>query len=431
MHPNESYEITLEYIVKIPSAKFTDYGVTSLKDYNLKYWYITPTIYNGVWNYYSNKNLDDLFVAKADITMQVEFPRNYVLTSELDLVNTNQNTNSQTALLKGNDRIDSRLFLQKLPVYKTIQTDKFAIVSNYTENGLELSKKAIITDKIIGFITRHLGPYPHKKLIVTNIDTKKDPVYGLNQLPDFIRPFPKNFQFELQLLKNALGNYLDNTLLLNPRKEQWLKDGIQIYYLIKYIEENYPGMKLAGSLADIWGLRSFHAASLKFNEQYNLVYLHMARTNRDQALTTSKDSLLKFNSDLANKYKAGVGLKYLDDFINSQILENTLKEFLQENLLQTISTEDFESLLKSKTNKNLDWFFKDYVNTNKKIDFKIKSLKKTEDSITLTIKNKRANSMPLSLFTINNDTVTSKIWIENIKDDKTITLPRKILISLF
>jgi len=423
--PNQSYEITLEYIVKIPSTKFTDYGVTSLKDYNLKYWYITPTIYDGEWNYYSNKNLDDLFVPKADITMQVEFPRNYLLTSELDLVNTTQNANSQTALLIGKDRVDSRLFLQKLPFYKTIQTDKFAIVSNYTERGLELSKKAIITDKIIGFVTRYLGPYPHKKLVVSNIDTKKDPVYGLNQLPDFIRPFPKNFQFELQLLKSTLGNYLDNTLFINPRKDQWLKDGIQIYFLIKYIEENYPDMKLAGSLAEIWGLRSFHAASLKFNDQYNLVYLHMARTNRDQALTTSKDSLLKFNSDLANKYKAGEGLKYLDDFINAQVLENTLKEFLKDNALQKTSPKAFETLLKSKTNKNLDWFFTDYLKTNKKIDFKIKRLKKTKDSITFTIKNKRQNNMPISLFTLNNDSITSKLWVENIRDNKTITLPRK------
>lgn len=422
--PRESYEITLKYIVKIPSTKFTDYGVTPLKDYNLKYWYITPTIYDGKWHYYSNKNLDDLFVPKADITLQVEFPRNYLLTSELDLVNTVQNTNSQTVHLKGHNRVDSRLFLQKLPVYRTIQTDKFSIVSNYTEKDLELSKKAVITDKVVQFVTKHLGPYPHKKLIVSNIDTKKDPVYGLNQLPDFIRPFPKNFQFELQLLKNTLGNYLDNTLLINPRKEQWLKDGIQIYFLIKYIEEYYPDMKLAGSLADIWGLRSFHAASLKFNEQYSLVYMHMARTNRDQPLTTSKDSLLKFNSDLANKYKAGIGLKYLDDFVNAQILEHTIQEFLKTHALKNTNTKAFETLLKSKTDKNLNWFFKDYVNTNKKIDFKIKHLKKTEDSITLTIKNKRQNNMPVSLFTLKNDTVTSKIWVENIKNNKTLTIPR-------
>ena len=195
--PNKSYEIVLEYIVKLPKTKFTDYGVTPLKDYNLKYWYITPAVYNGNWNYYSNKNLDDLYVPKTDITLQIEFPRNYVLTSELDLVNTTQDSTSQTVLLQGANRVDSKLFLQKLPVYKTIQTDNFSIVSNYTEKDLEPSKKAIITDKITAFVTKHLGPYPHKKLIVSNIDTKKDPIYGLNQLPDFIRPFPKNFQFEL------------------------------------------------------------------------------------------------------------------------------------------------------------------------------------------------------------------------------------------
>ena len=151
--PNQSYEIILEYIVKLPKTKFTDYGVTPLKNYNLKYWYITPTIYDGSWNYYSNKNLDDLYIPKTDITLQIEFPRNYVLTSELDLINTIQNTNTQTLLLKGNNRIDSKLFLQKLPSYRTVQTDNFSIVSNYTEKDLEPTKKAIITDKITSFVT--------------------------------------------------------------------------------------------------------------------------------------------------------------------------------------------------------------------------------------------------------------------------------------
>ena len=423
--PEESYQLKLEYTIQLPSDKFTRYGVTAFKDYNLKYWYITPAVYNiDGWHYYSNKNLDDLYVPKADITMQIEFPKNYVLTSELDLLNTLQNTNTQTVLLFGNNRVDSKLFLQKLSVYKTIQTDNFTIISNITEKELEPSKKAIITDKITDFITQYLGSYPHKKLIVSKIDTKKDPIYGLNQLPEFISPFPENFKFELALLKNTLGNYLDNTLLINPRKEQWLKDGIQIYYLIKYIEEYYPDMKMLGTLANTWGIRSFHAADLKFNEQYKLAYLHMARTNRDQPLNKPKDSLLKFNESIANKYKAGVGLKYLDDYVNHDILENAIKLFLEENKIKTTTTTDFETFLKSKTTKDINWFFEDFVSTNKKIDFKIKSVKKTEDSITLIIKNKRQNKMPISLFTLNNDSIISKQWIDNIQGEKTIRILR-------
>ena len=422
--PNNSYSLKLVYTVQLPKDKFTRYGVTALKDYNLKYWYITPAVYNGTWHYYSNKNLDDIFIPKADINLQVEFPKNYILTSELDIIETIENSNTQTIFLSGKNRIDSKLFLNKLQIYKTVQTNKFSILSNIDEKGLGATDKAIISYKIINFISDYLGEYPHKKLIVSDIDAKKNPIYGLNQLPDFIRPFPKNFQFELKLLKNTLKNYLDNTLLINPRKEQWLKDGIQIYFMIKYIEDYYPDMKLLGSLANVWGIRSFHASDLKFNEQYGLVYMHMARTNRDQPLDMQKDSLLKFNKNLANKYKAGVGLKYLDDYINEDILERTIKSFLKDNKLRNTSAKDFEIFLKSQTTKNIDWFFEDYLTTRKKIDFKIKSVTKTKDSITLTIKNKRKNKMPVSLFTLNNDSIISKIWINNIDGEKTLTIPR-------
>jgi hypothetical protein len=163
---------------------------------------------------------------------------------------------------------------------------------------------------------------------------------------------------------------------------------------------------------------------VSFNEQYNLFYMQMARTNRDQPLTMPKDSLLKFNANIANKYKAGIGLKYLDDYINDNVLETTIQQFLNTKKLQPTASTDFEALLKQNTDKNINWFFTDYIDTRKKIDFRIKDISKTKDSITLTIRNKRDNAMPVSLFTLNNDSILSKSWIENIMGDKTITIPR-------
>ena len=85
---------------------------------------------------------------------------------------------------------------------------------------------------------------------------------------------------------------------------------------------------------------------------------------------------------------------------------------MEQNKLKQVNSITFENLLKNKTDKNLDWFFTDYINSRKKIDFKIKDVTKTEDSITLTIKNKKDNNMPISLFTLNNDSILSKSWIE-------------------
>ena len=424
--PGESYRISLNYQITLPDATFTNYGVTKEQDFDLKYWYITPAVYNGKWNYYSNKNLDDLFVPKADLSINITYPKNYKVTTELDFNTTsfNNTENTKTTILSGENRIETYLSLHKSPTYSSVQTDDFLLTTNIKEKGLIGPQKALITDKITQYLTKHLGKYPHKKLLVTSIDYQRDQLYGLNQLPSFFRPFPDEFQYELKLLKTSLKKYIDNILLLNPRKEHWLSEGLQVYYLINYVEENYPDMKLLGTLADVWGIRAFHAADLDFNFQYFLYSMEIARKNRDQPLTTSKDSLTKFNTNIAGKYKAGVGLNYLDQFTDDINLPDHLTEFLKTYQLKTVSLNDFETYISSKTTKDIRWFFTDYLDTRKKIDFKISSIKTLEDSLQLTLKNKRDNTMPISVFKLKNDSVIGKLWVENIEGKKTITLPK-------
>ncbi|MCF7559991.1 metalloprotease [Sabulilitoribacter multivorans] len=424
LKPNDSYTIHLEYIVQVPNAKFTSYGITDNGDLNLRYWYITPAVYDGEWQYYSNKNLDDLYIPKADINLEIGYPNGYALTSELDVSKTSQLPNNQLVVLEGKDRISTKLFLSKNSNFNTLQTDDFSVISNIGDENLEVIDKVLITERVTNFIFDNFGKYPHKKLLLSQIDYDKNPIYGLNFLPSFIKPYPNHFQYELKLLKIALQNYLENTLLINPRKEQWLLDGIQIYYLMNYAEKHYPNMKFLGTIAGFWGVRSFHAAKMNFNDKYILAFMLMARTNRDQPLSMQKDSLLKFNSNIGNKYKAGIGLKYLDDFVNGNIVENSLGSFIIENKLKPTTTKAFEAYIKSQTEKDIDWFFEDYINTRKKIDFKIKKVVKTEDSITVTLKNKRDNNMPISLYSLNNDSIVSKIWVENIDENKTLTIPR-------
>jgi hypothetical protein len=423
--PKESYKISLNYIVQIPSDSFTRFGVTNNLDFKLKNWFITPAIYNGEWNYYSNKGLDDLYLPKSTLNFEIEYPRNYLLISELDIIDLTLKNVTQVMKLFGENRIDTKLFFTRIPSFKMVETDFFTVVTNIEDEGLGAMDKAIITDKMAKFLHDNLGRYPHRKLMLSNVEYKEDPIYGLNLLPDFIRPFPDHFQYELKILKTALRNYLINTLELNPRKDHWLLDGLQVYFLMKYIDEHYPNMKLMGALSNIWGIKSFHAADLEFNDQYAFLYMNMARANLDQPLTMQKDSLLKFNKNIANKYKAGIGLKYLDDYVEDSIVDKTIKEYLANNKLKPTSPTDFENLLRSKTTKNIDWFFTDYLKTTKKIDFKIINVDKSEDSLRVTIKNKRNSNVPISLFSMKEDSILSRTWISNVKDKTTITIPKE------
>ena len=146
--------------------------------------------------------------------------------------------------------------------------------------------------------------------------------------------------------------------------------------------------------------------------------------NLDQPLITSQDSLVKFNKNIANAYKAGVGIKYLEEFLGDESVQQSVSEFYSEYKLKKVSDNDFARILKENADKDISWFFEDYVGTNKKIDFKIERLKKGKDSLKVLIRNLRNNEMPVSLYGLKDGEVIYKTWVEKVKDTKSITIPR-------
>ena len=421
--PNQKVRLKLVYSVRVPSEKFTRYGYYDNGDYRLRHWYIVPAVYNGEWQAYSHKNLDDQFVPKSDIDITLKVPAKYYVTTSLT---TSERLEGDQKIVKitGEDRIENKLYIMQENNVDTIVTDFTTVETNIDDDGLLAPAKAIAIDRILAYLNKELGPYPHDKMMITQEDYLANPVYGLNQLPDFIRPFPDGFQYEVKQLKSITSNYLDNTLLLNPRKEHWVNDAIVIKIMMDYIDRYYPNMKILGSLSDVIGVRWFHAADLEFNDQYPFLYMNMARMNLDQPLSMSKDSLVKFNENIASAYKGGSGFEYLEDYLGSEDVKLTIKEFYTKYKLKDVSASDFENLLKKNAIKDVSWFFEDYVSTNKKIDFSIKRVKKTEDSLTVTIKNKRNAAVPISLYGIKDGRTITKTWVEPFTGTTKVTIPR-------
>ena len=159
--------------------------------------------------------------------------------------------------------------------------------------------------------------------------------------------------------------------------------------MIKYIEENYPNQKYTGKLANVFGFKSYNLAKIDFNDQYHLLQKVSVLRNDHQSLLTANDSLTKWNHKIANSYKAGLGLSYLGDFIGYEALNKAISDFYTENLLKVnLKATTFQKTLAQNTNKDISWYFKEYIAQRTNIDFKIKKVKKNKDSIQFTIKNK-------------------------------------------
>lgn len=423
--PGDSLALRLRYTVKIPSDRFTGYGDAN-GNFKLRYWYLSPAVFDEKWEVYSNKNLGDLFVPTTELKISIDLPTNYQAFSPLNFHSIELREERKIIAFQGNDRTNTELYLLQLggSTFESIETPAVEIVTNLKDDKLFPDMKSSIVHRITDFLRERLGDYPHQKLLVSREDYVSNPVYGLNQLPNFIRPFPDGFQYDIKQLKTITGKYLENTLLLNPRKEAWILEAIQVSLMMDYVDRYYPEMKLLGKLSDVIGIRWSHLADLEFNDQYAFLFLHMERLNMGQPLGMSQDSLIKFNTRIANDYKAGVGLKYLEDFLGNGDVKATLKEFYRTYQLKPVETKDFQRLLQENSKKDISWFFKDYVKTNKKIDFTIKKVKKTKDSLRVTIKNKEDNDLPVSLYGLNDGHVVSKKWVENIQGTKTVSIAR-------
>ncbi|NJB70045.1 hypothetical protein GGR42_000507 [Saonia flava] len=421
--PGASTSMFLTYNVQLPPSRYTPYGYSQY-GYYLKDWYLSPAVYDGEWHLYSNKNLEDLYTGMTNTRINFIYPENLFLNSNFKVNNNSSFPSGQHASLEGINQKNCEIILSPHNTYTNHVTHSLNIVSNISSPKYNAISQSISIDKVAKYITEKLGTFPHHQLLVSQIDYNKDPLYGINQLPSFIRPYDEQFQFEMKFLKTALNSYIKETIYLDPRKEKWVSDAIINYLMINYVEEKYPDYKLLGKLSNTWGFRNYQLAKMNFNEQYPFLYMLSARKNLNQSLKTPNDSLIKFNQKIANRYKAGLGLAYLSEYIGKGEIDNGIKVFYQNYQLREVDPQDFQYLLESSTNKDVDWFFNEYVSTNDRIDFKIKKVFKEKDSVQVTIKNKTGTNVPISLFGLKKDTVVSKHWFSNIVTKKTYTIPR-------
>lgn len=422
LKPKKSTRINLTYNVKIPNSKFTSYGKTKT-GYHLRYWYLVPAVFHDNWKVMSNLNMDDLLTSTSTFEIKIRLPKYYYLNSNLNEFKTPKGALNEY-LLTGKKRTEALLNIDIKNDYRSFTTNKFEIKTDLLNANIDKKLSSTILNRQLEYIQLFLGNYPHRKLFIDKATQSKNPIYGLNQLPKFIRPFPDIFEWDLTLFKALTKKYIDNTLLLDKRTDYWLVDGLQTYLMMNYVSEYYPEIKLTGNISKIWGLKRFNFSKLNFNDKYPFVYQYSARQFLDQALNTRADSLSNFNRKIVGKYKAGLGLRYLADYVGDTIISTSFQEFYRNNKLKFAKSNDFKKIVSSKTHKDISWFFGDYLKTNKKIDYTIKKAITKGDSVYVTIKNKRNITAPVALYGLQNKQVKFKKWLTNIDSIKTIAIPK-------
>ncbi|MFY7810346.1 MAG: aminopeptidase [Flavobacterium sp.] len=417
--PNEEVLIKLDYVVKIPHSKYTRYGFEG-NSFVLNDWFLVPAVLeNNEFIKHNHTNTDDKLYPKIDYQIDFTVPDDYSITSCLESKELTKNT----LQLYGKDILHFSVYVEPKNTFQYFVNDKITIATNIEVKNVNQIKKAIVIDRISDFVFEKLGAYPFSKMTVSETDYNRNQIYGLNQLPTFLSPFPNEFIFEIQFLKTYLQNFLTKGMQINHRENHYITDAILIYLMMEYMDEFYPDVKMTGRLASFKIAKGYKFNQITINEHYLYFYLMMSRKNLDQPLLLSKDKLTKFNEQIAIKYKAGLLLKYLEHYDKKENILKSIENFYQNATKNYLTEKDFERELKANCEKNINWFFDQLLTTRSLIDYSIKSIQKQDNQIVVKIKNNSNTAVPIPIYGFKNKAIVYKKWMPIIKKDTIILLP--------
>lgn len=424
-YPGENIIVNFAYDVKLPSDRFTGYGYGKNGGFHLKDCFLMPARYDGHgFVRYSNNNLDDIANAAAEWKITLSAPNGLKVDSDIEIAGFTEDQKVTRYSFANEIRPDFSIYLEPKPAFLRFSNDIVTVYNNLGGKRVDEIQKAVIVDRVVRFTAGKIGGYPNANITVSQADYERNPFYGLSQLPSFLNVFDDGFVYELKFLKTYTNNYLHNILRLDPRKDNWVYDAIQVKLMIDYMNEFYPDAKMSGRLARFKLLKSYKAISEPFNGQYSYFYMLMARKNLDQPVGAPKNELIKFNEQIAGKYRAGLSLKYLESYLGQDVVEKSVLDFMRLNREKQPDARDLIAILKSRTTKDIDWFYETVINTRKIIDFKFADVSKTNDSVHFTLKNKGGTKVPISIYGIKDMQIVFRQWIDPPTLDSSFTVRR-------
>ncbi len=365
LESKDSIKISLNFLVKIPDYNITKNGNDG-DYYHLKNWFFTiPEFENDKQIIYSNKNFDDEFNSPTNYNIHLKYPLYLKAISNLTIKDNytffGKNINNVEILL--NNKIKNNFHHTS---FERKDGTKINIESESKLNNTLISKQLM-------FLENRLGNFPTSKILLSKRNKNKNKFIGINDLKGFgfnIELFPKEIQKELNLFKQITNQFVNNKLFINKRKDHWILNGTKTYMQIKYLEQFYPDLKLIGQADDNFRflgakpLKTFHISKLNLRERYTLMNLFVIRKNVDQKTTTPLDSLRNLNHSIISSIHTGLGFNYLNSYTDNDF-DKGIKDFFSNNNFKLVDRTDFEQTLKQHSSKNINWFFREYLETKK------------------------------------------------------------------
>lgn len=452
LHPGDTAFVTTPFRVKIPKAVTSRLGHLETS-YQITQWYPKPAVYdrNG-WHPMPYLDQGEYYSEFGNYDVSITLSDNYTVGATGNLQNEKEierlNTLAMDSSWKSTFDTAGYAFPPSSIQLKTLR---------YTEN--QIHDFAWFADKRF-HVMKGLVKLPDSGkeittwVLCTNKQAKlwKDAIPYVNnailRFSNWVGNYPYNNYTAVQSTLNAgigmeypgitvIGWVDDSTALdkviaheaghswffgalgSDERRYPFMDEGITSAYETRYMTERYPDKKLWEIFFANPKLGKLFSRTMPAERIHELQWLIAARNNLEQPLDLAATDYGFANYGLMIYDKAGMGFNYLRAYLGDPLFDTTMHEYFRVWRFKHPQPDDLHQLFESVTGKDLDWFFKDFIQTTKRLDYLIVR----REGQQLLVRNGGELVSPMVICGLRRDSITFTQWEEGFKGEKWIELP--------
>lgn len=426
--PRQKINISTPFRVVLPEV-FSRMGHDK-QTYQISQWYPKPAVYdmNG-WHPMSYIDQGEFYSEFGSFDVRITTPDNYVVAATGVLQTENENSFLTSRIVKDTIKKPSKLLIKDtIPnsstQWKTVRfkqdrvhdfawfADKSYLIDTATailpsgkkvdcysyykpRNAHKYRGSAKYIKYSLEYLSKHVGEYPYAHASV--VDGKLEAGGGMEYpMITVIGSIPASY-LGVVIAHEVGHNWFQGILASNERQYPWMDEGINSFYEEKIM--NY-----------IDSLENKKKKDISY-EEHRFSHWLTARMHNDQAINSSAEELTHLNLGCIVYKKTPMMLAYLEDYLGKSTFERAMKAYFDEWKFKHPYPEDFQQIVTRTSNKNLDWFFKQGLNSDEKIDFKIKPVIQGENT-SVQVASRTAFKGPIPVSHILKDSVIQTHWIE-------------------
>ena len=440
--PGQSVHITTPFRVKIPKV-FSRLGHTR-QAYFISQWFPKPAVYDRKgWHPIPYLDQGEFYSEIGSYDVTITLPKNYIVmaTGNCSDASEEQWLDSLSKLPLPSDTLYKNSWPKSDEQMKTLHfheenihdfawfADKRWIVRKdttyFAENNntvtayaafLPASKKTWIkaTDYLKQTVQHYgkwVGPYQYKTIKAVEGDMHAGG--GMEYPTVTIIDRGASSSLQTVVVHEAGHNWFYGMLATNERDHAWMDEGINTFYehkTVNAIGKETVKVKAKGISINTDGLE-------------DMLYYEEASVRTDQAIDQTAANFTELNYGGDVYFKTGLMLKWLEQYMGEANFESGMHEYFTKWKHKHPYPEDMQAIMQKHTEKSLDWFYKDILNTDKPIDYAIRGIYQMNGNTQVTVRNKSGVNAPVRIDAYLKDSLVSSGWSPPFTGETKVDVP--------